>query len=172
MLRIWSLWVVINPDITPMTNSILVKISFQDKVLEEKYGLPTHSTPGSAGYDLRAVINDPIYLLAGDQAIIKTGISIHIEDPNFVGIIVPRSGLGFKKNLVLGNGTGVIDSDYTGEIHIALKNHHHHKSWKIEPYERIAQLMFMPVYHAAWDMVDELSNSDRGEKGFGSTGRV
>jgi dUTP pyrophosphatase len=132
--------------------------------------LPSYGTAGSAGIDLQACIDENITLKPGEAKLIPTGISIHIKDPNLVGMIYPRSGLGHKKGLVLGNGTGVIDSDYQGELFVSSFNRSD-QDILIEPKMRFAQLLLLPVIHANFKVVEGFSNeSCRGDGGFGHTG--
>lgn len=128
------------------------------------------STSGSAGYDLQIDIDTPEILICGNQKFFGTGISIHINNPNYAGIIIPRSGLGVG-GLVIGNTIGLIDSDYQGEIRMTLLNRNKHGCIKLEPYMRVAQLVVLPVCHPVFKEVKEFScNSERGSGGFGSTG--
>lgn len=143
------------------------------KILNEKC-MPEYATPGSAGVDLRAAsfenINDRlIEIYPGDQHLIGTGVSIHIKDPGYAGMIIPRSGLG-KKGIVLGNLVGLIDSDYQGEIKVLLWNRGDDMV-KIEHMDRIAQLVIVPVVQAQFEIVQEFEQSQRGQGGFGSTGK-
>ncbi|SIN72250.1 deoxyuridine 5'-triphosphate nucleotidohydrolase [Sulfurivirga caldicuralii] len=144
------------------------------KILDPRIGdtipLPSYATPGSAGLDLRACIKQPLVLHPGQTELVGTGLAIHLADPGLVGIVVPRSGLGYKHGIVLGNLVGVIDSDYQGEIKIPLWNRSD-KPYTIEVGERIAQYMIMPVLQAVLEEVDDFSSdSARGAGGFGSTG--
>ncbi len=144
------------------------------KILDPRIGdtipLPSYATPGSAGLDLRACIEQPLVLHPGQTELVGTGLAIHLADPGLVGIVVPRSGLGYKHGIVLGNLVGVIDSDYQGEIKIPLWNRSD-KPYTIEVGERIAQYMIMPVLQAVLEEVDDFSSdSARGAGGFGSTG--
>lgn len=132
---------------------------------------PTYGTPGSAGLDLRACIDEPITIAANQVEMIGTGLAIHINDPNLAAVILPRSGLGHKQGIVLGNLVGLIDSDYQGELKISVWNRSTAEV-TILPGDRIAQLVFVPVVQAQWQWVDAFADSsDRGEGGFGSTGR-
>lgn len=136
----------------------------------DKAVLPEYQTEGSAALDLHAMLErDREPLLNGQQKLIRTGLKIHIKDPGYVGIIVPRSGLGHKEGIVLGNGTGVIDSDYQGEVMVSLRNQGA-VSRMLEQGERIAQILFVPVARIQWEQVDSFEETDRGEGGFGSTG--
>jgi len=143
------------------------------KILDARVGneipLPGAATPGSAGMDLRAVLDAPLVLEPGASALIATGIAIHIGDPGYCAIILPRSGLGHKHGLVLGNLVGLIDADYQGPLMISCWNRAH-CAYTIAPGDRIAQLVFLPVAQAAFRLVDEFARSHRGEGGFGHTG--
>jgi dUTP pyrophosphatase len=152
-----------------------VKTPIQIRKLSPRIGVdipePEYGTIGSAGLDLRACIDMPIELTAGAVILIGTGLAIHIADPSLAAIILPRSGLGHKNGIVLGNLVGLIDSDYQGELKISVWNRGT-ESFMINPNERLAQLVFIPVVQAAWQWVDSFDNdSERGEGGFGSTGR-
>ncbi len=142
------------------------------KVLDERMAahLPAYATPGSAGLDLRACLDGPSVLEPGQCKLIPTGISIHIGDPALAAMILPRSGLGHKHGIVLGNLVGLIDSDYQGPLMVSCWNRGS-AVFTIAPMERIAQLVIVPVVQATFQRVDEFDASDRGEAGFGSTGR-
>jgi dUTP pyrophosphatase len=143
------------------------------KILNEEvrvYGLPGYSTEGSAAMDLRAIIDEDITVMNGETVLIPTGIAIHIQDPDIAATILPRSGLGHKHGIVLGNLVGLIDSDYQGELFISCWNRSG-KAFTITPGERIAQLMFIPIVRTTFKLVDQFETTDRGEGGFGSTGR-
>ena len=144
----------------------------QYKVLRESAGknLPAYATTGSAGLDLRACIDADIVLESGATTLIPTGIAIHIADPGYAALILPRSGLGHKHGIVLGNLVGLIDSDYQGELMVSCWNRGH-AAFTIAPLERIAQLVIVPVQQVQFDAVTEFTTSDRGVGGFGSTGR-
>ena len=145
----------------------------QIKVVNEKIGseipLPSFSTSGSAGMDLRACLDDQIRIGSGETELIPSGIAIYIEDPNYAGLILPRSGLGHKNGIVLGNLVGLIDSDYQGELMISLWNRSE-KAFVLAPGDRVAQLILIPVKQLPLIVVDEFDTSDRGGKGFGSSG--
>jgi dUTP pyrophosphatase len=145
----------------------------QVKILNPRIGddipLPAYSTAGSAGMDLRACLDDPVTLMPGDTQLIPTGIAIFIEDPGYAAIILPRSGLGHKHGIVLGNLVGLIDSDYQGELMVSAWNRGR-TTFTIEPGDRIAQLVIMPVFQTAFSIVDEFTTTDRGIGGFGSSG--
>jgi len=131
---------------------------------------PHYETLGSAGLDLRACIDQAITLQPGATDLLPTGLAIYLEDPNYAAMILPRSGLGHKHGIVLGNLIGLIDSDYQGELMISCWNRSD-TAFGIQPFDRIAQLVIVPVLQADFDWVDEFVASDRGDKGFGSTGR-
>jgi dUTP pyrophosphatase len=133
--------------------------------------LPAYATPGSAGLDLRACLDTPLLLAPGQSQLIPTGLSIHIGDPRLCALLLPRSGLGHKHGIVLGNLVGLIDSDYQGPLMVSCWNRGS-ATFKIEPMERIAQMVIVPVVQAAFRRVDDFSASQRGEGGFGSTGQA
>ncbi|CAN0623041.1 dUTP diphosphatase [Burkholderia multivorans] len=132
--------------------------------------LPAYATPGSAGLDLRACIDAPLILKPGETTLVPTGLAIHLADPGHAAMILPRSGLGHKHGVVLGNLVGLIDSDYQGELMISTWNRGH-TAFTLNPFERLAQLVIVPVVQAQFNIVDEFTASDRGAGGFGSTGR-
>jgi dUTP diphosphatase len=144
------------------------------KVLDARLGgefpLPAYATASSAGLDLRAMLDAPLTLDAGASALIPSGIAIHIEDPGLCAMVLPRSGLGHKHGIVLGNLVGLIDADYQGPLMISCWNRSAH-AFTIAPGERIAQLVFAPVVRATFDVVADFAPSARGEGGFGSSGR-
>ena len=133
--------------------------------------LPQYATPGSAGLDLRAVLDAPLVLAPGDTVLVPTGLAIHIEDPGYAAMILPRSGLGHKHGIVLGNLVGLIDSDYQGQLMVSLWNRGR-DPFTLEPFERIAQLVIVPVVQATLRIVEQFETSDRGAGGFGSSGRT
>ena len=145
----------------------------QIKVVNEKIGseipLPSFSTSGSAGLDLRACINHQIKIAAGKTELIPSGVAIYIENPNYAGLILPRSGLGHKNGIVLGNLVGLIDSDYQGELMISLWNRSE-TAFVLSPGDRVAQLILIPVKQLPLAVVEEFDVSERGGKGFGSSG--
>ncbi len=132
--------------------------------------LPAYATPGSAGLDLRACIDAPLVLEPGQTALIPTGLAIHIGDPGLAAMILPRSGLGHKHGIVLGNLVGLIDSDYQGPLMVSCWNRSN-SAFTVQPLERIAQLVIVPVVQASFRRVDDFAASARGDGGFGSTGR-
>jgi dUTP pyrophosphatase len=142
------------------------------KILDEKIRaqLPAYATSGSAGLDLRACIDAPITLNAGDTALIPTGMAIHLDDPGLAAIIIPRSGLGHKHGIVLGNLVGLIDSDYQGELKVSCWNRGK-EAFVVNPLERIAQLVVVPVVQVQLNVVESFEASARGAGGFGSTGK-
>lgn len=142
-----------------------------DPRLGTEFPLPERATPGSAAIDLRAMIDEPLTLEPGKWQLVPTGLSIHIADPNWCALILPRSGQGHKRGLVLGNGTGLIDSDYQGPLMVSLLNRSA-EAQTIEVGERIAQLMFTPVGLPSFNWVTEFSDtSERGEGGYGHSGK-
>lgn len=133
--------------------------------------LPAYATPGSAGLDLRACLSEPLTLLPNAWQLVPTGIAIHLNSPNFAALILPRSGLGHKHGIVLGNLVGLIDSDYQGQLMVSAWNRSN-VAFTIEPMERIAQLVIVPVVQARFNVVTEFPASERGEGGYGSTGKA
>lgn len=150
-----------------------MSLKVQLKVLDERlrHHLPAYATPGSAGLDLRACIEHVLSLRPGETELIPTGIAIHLANPAYAAMILPRSGLGHKHGIVLGNLVGLIDSDYQGQLLVSVWNRGH-ETFMLNPLERIAQLVIVPVIQASFDVVDEFVASDRGHGGFGSTGVV
>ncbi len=132
--------------------------------------LPQYATAGAAGLDLRACIDAPVALLPGESQLFASGLAIHIADPGYAAIILPRSGLGVKHGIVLGNLVGLIDSDYQGELKVSLWNRGN-AAFTIQPFERIAQLVVIPVAQVGFNIVEAFAASDRGAGGFGSTGK-
>jgi len=132
--------------------------------------LPHYATAGSAGLDLRACIDAPITLAPGETRLIPTGMAIHLADPGYAALILPRSGLGHKHGIVLGNLVGLIDSDYQGQLMVSAWNRSQ-QAFELSPLERLAQLVIVPVVQAEFNVVDDFEASHRGEGGFGSTGR-
>ncbi|MDH5552857.1 MAG: dUTP diphosphatase [Nitrosomonas sp.] len=143
------------------------------KILDSrmKDQLPQYATPGSAGLDLRACIDEAITIAPGETYLIPTGIAIHIANPHYAAMILPRSGLGHKHGIVLGNLVGLIDSDYQGQVFVSCWNRGQ-ETFQLEPMERIAQLVAVPVVKVNFNVVEEFSQSRRGEGGFGSTGQA
>ena len=132
--------------------------------------LPRYATSGSAGLGLRACLDTPVTLEPGDTTLVPTGLAIHIADPGYCAIILPRSGLGHKHGIVLGNLVGLIDSDYQGQLFVSTWNRGR-TSFRLEPMERLAQLVIVPVVQVEFDLVDDFDESARGAGGFGSTGK-
>ena len=147
-------------------------LSIDFKILNPliKDHIPAYASEGSGGLDLRACVNDPLVIDPGNTELIPTGISIFIQDPGYAGLILPRSGLGHKHGIVLGNLVGLIDSDYQGELFISTWNRGT-TSFTINSLDRIAQLVIVPVSQATFNLVSDYSKSDRGDGGFGSTGK-
>ena len=141
------------------------------KILDERMRerMPAYATPGSAGLDLRALLDEPLVINPGETVLVRTGLAIHIGDPGYAALILPRSGLGHKKGIVLGNLVGLIDSDYQGELMISVWNRGK-DAFTINPFDRIAQLVIVPVAQPEFELVDEFGETDRGTNGFGSTG--
>ena len=148
--------------------------SIQVKILDPRIGtefpLPHYATDGSAGMDLRACLDEPLHLQAGATHLIPTGIAIHISDPRYAAVLLPRSGLGHKHGIVLGNLVGLIDSDYQGQLFVSCWNRGR-ESFTIEIGERIAQMLFVPVVRPAFEVVEDFNESQRGAGGFGHSGR-
>ncbi|MGI4842098.1 MAG: dUTP diphosphatase [Janthinobacterium lividum] len=132
--------------------------------------LPSYGTPGSAGLDLRACIDAPLVIEPGQTTLVPTGLAIHIGDPGYAAMILPRSGLGHKNGIVLGNLVGLIDSDYQGQLMVSTWNRGH-ASFTLQPLDRLAQLVIVPVLQVGFNVVEEFASSDRGAGGFGSTGK-
>ena len=141
------------------------------KILDERMRayLPQYATAGSAGLDLRALLDEPLVIEPGQTVLVKTGLAIHLADPGYAALILPRSGLGHKKGIVLGTLVGLIDSDYQGELMISTWNRSS-EPFTLEPFERLAQLLIVPVVQAKFSIVDSFEESSRGAGGFGSTG--
>lgn len=147
-----------------------LKLKILDSRIGNQFPMPAYETGGSAGLDLRACLDAPLEVKPGETHLIPSGIAIHISDQQLAAVILPRSGLGHKHGIVLGNLVGLIDSDYQGQIFISCWNRGA-ESYTIEPGDRIAQLVVVPVVHATFDVVDEFSESERSDGGFGHTGR-
>jgi dUTP pyrophosphatase len=142
------------------------------KVLDPRMAdqLPSYATPGSAGLDLRACIDEPLTITPGTTHLVPTGLAIHVADPAYAAMLLPRSGLGHKHGIVLGNLVGLIDSDYQGELMISTWNRGQ-TEFVLQPLERLAQLVIVPVLQVELNVVDEFGSSERGAGGFGSTGK-
>lgn len=142
------------------------------KILDTRMGeyLPSYATSGSAGLDLRACIDESMEIMPGETKLIPTGLAIHIADPGYAALILPRSGLGHKHGIVLGNLVGLIDSDYQGQLMVSTWNRGT-DAFTLNPMERLAQLVIVPVLQVGFNVVEEFEESDRGAGGFGSTGK-
>jgi len=145
-----------------------IDIRILDERLNEQ--LPAYATPGSAGLDLRACIEQPVTINPGETSLIPTGVALHLADTGLAALVLPRSGLGHKHGIVLGNLVGLIDSDYQGQIFVSCWNRGQ-TSFQLNPLERIAQLVVVPVVQVEFNRVDSFDQSHRGEDGFGSTGK-
>ncbi len=148
--------------------------SIELKILDPRVGdsipLPHYATDGSAGMDMRACIDEPLTVAPGEAVLVPTGLAIHVSDPTLAAVLLPRSGLGHKHGLVLGNLTGLIDSDYQGQVFISCWNRSS-TSYEVQPAERIAQMVFVPVAQVELRVVEEFEASERGAGGFGHSGR-
>jgi deoxyuridine 5'-triphosphate nucleotidohydrolase len=147
-----------------------VQLKILDGRVGTEFPLPAYATDGAAGMDLRACLDKPLALAPGATALIPSGIAIHVEDRGLAAVLLPRSGLGHKHGIVLGNLVGLIDSDYQGQVYVSCWNRGQ-ESFTVQPGERIAQLVFVPVVRADFEVVDDFSPSQRGAGGFGSSGR-
>lgn len=143
------------------------------KILDERIReqLPHYATPGSAGLDLRACIDAALVLNPGETRLVPTGMAIHLADPGYAAMLLPRSGLGHKHGVVLGNLVGLIDSDYQGQLMVSMWNRGQ-EAFTIQPFERIAQMVIVPVVQATFNLVEDFGDSQRGAGGFGSTGKA
>jgi dUTP pyrophosphatase len=148
----------------------IVKVKLLDPRIGREFPLPQHATAGSAGMDLRACLKEPLVLKPGDTALIPSGIAIHIGDPGYAAVLLPRSGLGHKHGIVLGNLVGLIDSDYQGEVLVSCWNRGQ-TEFTVNPGERIAQMVILPVVQAQFEVVSEFEESKRGAGGFGHSGK-
>ncbi len=147
-----------------------VKLKILDPRVAEEYPLPHYATAGSAGMDLRACLDAPLTLMPGGSELVPTGIAIHMGDSELAAVVLPRSGLGHRHGIVLGNLVGLIDSDYQGPLYVSCWNRGE-RAFTIEPGERIAQLVFVPIARVGIEVVEQFEASERGEGGFGHTGR-
>ncbi|WP_295165348.1 dUTP diphosphatase [uncultured Buchnera sp.] len=152
-----------------MMNTIEIKIL--DSQIEKNFSFPTYATIGSSGLDLRACLEKKIILKSQQTILIPTGIAIYIADPNITALILPRSGLGHKKGIVLGNLVGLIDSDYQGQLMISLWNRSK-KEFYVCPYDRVAQIVFIPIIKPHFSLVKEFKKTSRSENGFGHSGMI
>ena len=147
-----------------------VALKLVDPRLGREFPLPEYATEGSAGVDLRACLDAPLTIAPGETHLIPTGLAIHIADPGIAAVVLPRSGLGHRHGIVLGNLVGLIDSDYQGQVYVSCWNRGR-EAYSIQPGERIAQLVFLPVLRVDFEVVGDFEPSRRGEGGFGSSGR-
>ena len=147
----------------------VLQVKLLDARLGGEWPLPAHATEGSAGMDLRAALDAPLALAPGDAALVPSGLAIHIGDPALCAVILPRSGLGHKHGIVLGNLVGLIDSDYQGQLMVSAWNRSA-AAYTLEPMERLAQLVIVPVVQAQFNVVTDFEATERGDKGYGSTG--
>ncbi|EOI6841003.1 dUTP diphosphatase [Salmonella enterica] len=147
-----------------------IDVKILDPRVGQQFPLPTYATSGSAGLDLRACLDDAVELAPGATTLVPTGLAIHIADPSLAAVMLPRSGLGHKHGIVLGNLVGLIDSDYQGQLMVSIWNRGQ-DSFTIEPGERIAQIVFVPVVQAEFNLVEAFDATERGEGGFGHSGR-
>ena len=146
-----------------------VQLKILDPRVGEQFPLPEHATAGSAGVDLRACLDETLILQPGQTELIPTGLAVYIEDPGLAAMILPRSGLGHKHGIVLGNLVGLIDSDYQGQLYVSCWNRGL-AAYSLEPGERLAQMVIVPVVQADFEVVEEFAKSERGAGGFGHTG--
>jgi dUTP pyrophosphatase len=147
-----------------------IQLRILDPRLGNEFPLPHYATDGSAGMDMRACLDEPLQLASGDTQLIPTGLAIHVADTGLAAVLLPRSGLGHKHGIVLGNLVGLIDSDYQGQVYVSCWNRGE-KAFLIEPGERIAQMVIVPVVRAEFEIVEDFEASERGAGGFGHTGR-
>ncbi|EPK7357676.1 dUTP diphosphatase [Kluyvera sp. STS39-E] len=147
-----------------------IDVKILDSRIGQQFPLPTYATAGSAGLDLRACLDEAIVLAPGETTLLPTGLAIHIADPSLAAVMLPRSGLGHKHGIVLGNLVGLIDSDYQGQLMVSIWNRGQ-TTFTIEPGERVAQMIFVPVVQAEFNLVESFEATDRGEGGFGHSGR-
>ena len=147
-----------------------IDVKILDARVGKEFPLPTYATSGSAGLDLRACIDEVLDIAPGTTTLVPTGLAIHIADPDLAAVILPRSGLGHKHGIVLGNLVGLIDSDYQGQLMVSVWNRGQ-ESFSLQPGDRMAQLVFVPVVQAEFNLVEDFDASQRGEGGFGHSGR-
>ena len=150
-------------------NRKIIDLKILDKRIGDTFDMPDYQTSGSAGIDLLACLDEPLTIQPGDTELIPSGIAVYIRDPSLAAVLLPRSGLGHKKGLVLGNLVGLIDSDYQGQVFISCWNRGK-ESCVIEPGMRLAQMVFLPIQQVNFNLVESFEESDRGEGGFGHTG--
>ena len=150
-------------------NRKIIDLKVLDKRIGDNFDMPDYQTSGSAGIDLLACLDEPLTIQPGDTELIPSGIAVYIRDPSLAAVLLPRSGLGHKKGLVLGNLVGLIDSDYQGQVFISCWNRGK-ESCVIEPGMRLAQMVFLPIQQVNFNLVESFEESDRGEGGFGHTG--
>ncbi|MGD8481612.1 MAG: dUTP diphosphatase [Gammaproteobacteria bacterium] len=148
----------------------VIKLKILDERLGDEFPLPDYATDGSAGVDLRACVKEPVTVAPGETTLIPTGMAIHIGDPSLAAVLLPRSGLGHKHGIVLGNLVGLIDSDYQGQVFVSCWNRGA-EAFTVQPGERIAQMVLVPVVQARFEVVEDFEESDRGAGGFGHSGR-
>ena len=151
-------------------SSQTIQLKILDPRVNGEFALPDYATAGSAGVDLRACVDEPLTLSPGATELVPSGIAVHISDPAIAAVILPRSGLGHKHGIVLGNLVGLIDSDYQGQVFVSCWNRGQ-ETFVIEPGARLAQMVFVPVVQAEFELVEEFTTSDRGAGGFGHTGQ-
>lgn len=154
----------------PSSNHPKIAVRILDPRIGDSLPLPTYATEGSAGMDLRALLDEALVINPGETHLVRTGLAIHLADPGLAGMILPRSGLGHKHGIILGNTVGLIDSDYQGELMISVWNRGQ-TTFTLEPGERLAQYVVVPVVQVQLEVVDSFDTSQRGEGGFGSSGR-
>ena len=147
-----------------------IRLKILDPRIGAEFPLPAYATEGAAGLDLRACLDAPLELAGGETHLIPSGIAIHIADPELAAVLLPRSGLGHKHGIVLGNLVGLIDADYQGQVYVSCWNRGG-ESFTIQPGDRVAQMVFVPVVRAAFEVVDSFRASERGDGGFGHSGR-
>ncbi|MEN8204610.1 MAG: dUTP diphosphatase [Pseudomonadota bacterium] len=147
-----------------------IQLKILDQRLGQEFPLPHYATDGSAGMDMRACLEAPLEMAPGDTHLIPTGLAIHVADAGLAAVLLPRSGLGHKHGIVLGNLVGLIDSDYQGQVFVSCWNRGK-ETFTVEPGERIAQMVIVPVVHADFEIVEDFVDSERGAGGFGHTGR-
>ena len=148
-----------------------IRLKVLDPRIGSEFPLPRYETEGAAGLDLRACIDAPVTIAPGETVLVSSGIAIHIADPGLAAAVLPRSGLGHRHGIVLGNLVGIIDSDYQGPVSISVWNRGD-RPYRIEPGDRIAQLVFLSIAHAKFEVVEAFAETERGEGGFGHTGRT